>query len=506
MITLNGYESFETIVETPRFSLLRVEDNLHHEKLIAKVYQSPSEKQIQSVKNIVDLVKEEEWEDVLQPINYLLQKDAVAIIFKNAAGCTLRQFILEQPKIMPSRFVPVAISLCRMLSTFHSNGWIIGNLRPEYILIDSEKEICKIADLEKASRVFKKETEGSYNFSAPGDLDYISPEQTGRTNQVIDYRSDYYSLGIIFYEMLAGKLPFVSISSSELMYAHIARQPEPLRTLDPYLPQVLNDIVMKLLNKNPEDRYQTLSGLLYDLEKSSAYFQDDFYLESFKIGQKDFVGHITISGILMGRDRELAMINDAYQLALKGIKQALYIAGYSGVGKSRLVEEFILKKVEASSFISKAKFDTLQRNSPYSALIDAIRALIRNLLREDEAKLNSWKDRLLGFLHNNGQIIINVVPELEIVIGKQPPLDELSPDESQNRFQQTFLNFISAFCSGGNSLILFLDDLQWADLASIKLIELMVYDNTISNFLFMGSYRDNEVDPTHPLAISLQRQ
>jgi len=506
MITLNGYESFETMVETTRFSLLRVEDNLHHEKFIAKVYQSPSEKQVQSVKNIVDLVKEEKWDDVLQPINYLLQKDSVAIIFKNAAGCTLRHFIIEHGKILPSRFVQVAISLCKMLSSFHSNGWIIGNLRPEYILIDSEKEICKIADLEKASRVFKKETEGSYNFSGPGDLDYISPEQTGRTNQVIDYRSDYYSLGIIFYEMLAGKLPFVSNSSSELLYAHIARQPEPLRTLDPYLPQVLNDIVMKLLNKNPEDRYQTLSGLLYDLEKSAAYFQDDFYLESFKIGQKDFVGHITISGTLMGRDRELAMINDAYQLALKGIKQALYIGGYSGVGKSRLVEEFILKKVEASSFISKAKFDTLQRNSPYSALIDAIRALIRNLLREDEAKLNYWKDRLLGFLHNNGQIIINVVPELEIVIGKQPPLDDLSPDESQNRFQQTFLNFISAFCSGEYSLILFLDDLQWADLASIKLIELMVYDNTISNFLFMGSFRDNEVDPTHPLAISLQKQ
>ncbi len=208
----------------------------------------------------------------------------------------------------------------------------------------------------------------------------------------------------------------------------------------------------------------------------------------------------------MGRDMELAMINDAYQLSLIGKKQALYLGGYSGVGKSRLVEEFIHKKVQASSFTSKAKFDTLQRNTPYSALIDAMRALIRNLLREDEAKLITWKGRLLGFLNNNGQIIINVVPELEIVIGPQPPLDELSPDESQNRFQQTFLNFISAFCSGEYSLILFLDDLQWADLASIKLIELMAYDGSITNFLFLGAYRDNEVDPTHPLAISLQRQ
>ena len=506
MITLNGYESFETIVETPSFSLMRVEDNLHHEKFIAKVYKSPSDKQVQSVKNLVELVKEEEWSDVLQPISYLLQKDAVAIIFKNAAGCTLRQFMMEHQRILPSRFVPIAISLCNMLSSFHSNGWIIGNLRPEYILIDPEKKICRIADLEKASRVFKKETDSSYNFSVRGELDYISPEQTGRTNQVIDYRSDYYSLGVIFYEMIAGRLPFVSNSSSELLHAHIARQPVPLKSLDPYLPRVLNDIIIKLLSKNPEDRYQTLSGLLYDLEKCTGYFQDDHYLASFKIGKKDFVGHVIITGILMGREKELAVINDAYQLSLIGKKQALYIGGYSGVGKSRLVEEFILRKVQPSSFVSKAKFDTLQRNSPYSAFIDAIRALIRNLLREDEKRLSGWKDRLLGFLHGNGEIIINVVPELEIVIGKQPVLDELSPDESQNRFQQTFLNFISAFCTNDYSLILFLDDLQWADLASIKLIELIVYDSRISNFLFIGAYRENEIDPTHPLAISLQKQ
>lgn len=323
MITLNGYQPFETIVETPQFSLLRVQDDLNHEKFIAKVYQSPTEKQVQSVKNIVELVKEEEWRDVLQPISYLLEKDAVAIIFKNAAGCTLRKFIAEHGKILPSRFVPIAISLCKMLSSFHSNGWIIGNIRPEYILIDAEKEVCRVADLEKASRVFKKQTETSYNFSGTGELDYISPEQTGRTNQLIDYRSDYYTLGIIFYEMLAGRRPFVSNSAAELLYAHIARQPDPLKAVDPYLPQVLNDMVMKLLNKNPGDRYQTLSGLLYDLEQSIRYFQDDFYLESFQIGQKDFVSHITISATLMGRDAELAMINDAYQLALRGIKQAL---------------------------------------------------------------------------------------------------------------------------------------------------------------------------------------
>ncbi len=506
MVTLDGYESCESIVDTPRFSLLRVVDLLHHEKFIAKVYPHPSEQQVQSLKNVVRLVKEKEWKDALQPITFLLQKDSVAIIFKNTQGCTLQQFILQYQKVLPSAFVPVAISLCNMLSSFHSNGWIIGNLRPDHILIDPGNKVCKIADFQKASRVFKKETETSFLFDDPGELDYISPEQTGRTNQIIDYRSDYYSLGIIFYEMLAGKLPFVSKSSSELLYAHIARQPDPLNSIDPYLPRVLNDIVMKLLQKNPEDRYQSLSGLWYDLKNSTANFQDDYYLESFKLGQKDFVNHITISSILMGRENELAVITDAYKLALTGKKQALYICGYSGVGKTRLVQEFQRKNVNASSFITKSKFDVLQRNLPYSALIAAIRELIRNLLREDEGRLKYWKERVLGFLKGNGQIIINVVPELEIVIGKQPASDELSPDESQNRFQQTFLNFIAAFSCNEHSLIIFLDDLQWADLASIKLIELMILDNSICNFLFIGAYRDHEVGPTHPLAISLHKQ
>ncbi len=506
MVTINGYRSFDVMVDTPQFSMMRVEELLHHEKFIAKVYPNPSEQQVQSLKNIVQLVKEKEWKDALQPLTVLLQKDAATIIFRNAAGYTLRQIMAEQKKIKPSEFIPGAISLCNMLFSFHSNGWIIGNLRPEHIFIDTESKECKLADFRKASRVFKKETDTSSSFSGTGDLDYISPEQTGRINQLIDYRSDYYSIGIIFYEMLTGRLPFVSNSSSELLYAHIARQPALLDTIDPYIPRVLNDIVLKLLAKNPENRYQSLQGLIYDLENSIGYFQDDRYPGAFTLGQKDFVSRITISAKLLGRDNEMAIMNDAYQLAMMGKKQALYIGGYSGIGKTRLVQEFQRTSVEASSFITKAKFDALQRNSPYTALIAAIRELIRNLLREEDVKLAYWKLRLLDFLKGNGQIIINVVPELEIVIGRQPPVDELSPDESQNRFQQTFLNFITAFSSGEHTLIIFLDDLQWADLASIKLIELMVLDNMIRKFFFIGAYRDHEVDPTHPLAISLDKQ
>lgn len=504
MATINGYDTYEIMVETPQFSMQRVEDVRNHEKYIAKVYPHTTERQNQSLKNIVQLAKEKNWKEALQPLYILLQKEGACIIFQNAAGYTLRQFIRQQKKIKPSEFISVAINLGNMLSHFHANGWIIGNLSPDHIFIDTEKKECKIADFRKASKIFKKETDNS--FLEPGDLDYISPEQTGRINQVIDYRSDYYSLGIIFYEMLTGKLPFISNSAAELLYAHIAKQPASLNSIDPYIPQVLNDIVLKLLGKNPENRYQSWQGLLYDLENSLRYFQDDIYLKSFKLGEKDYVSRITISSKLMGRDAELTIMNDAYQLAQMGKKQALYIGGYSGVGKTRLVQEFQRTKVDASSFVTKAKFDFLQRSTPYTAIIAAIRELIRNLLREEDLKLVYWKERLLYFLNGNGQIIINVVPELEIVIGKQAVLDDLSPDESQNRFQQTFLNFIAAFSSAEHSLIIFLDDLQWADLASIKLIELMVIDNIIKNFFFIGAYRDHEVNPTHPFVISLRKQ
>lgn len=505
MIALNGYKVCESMVETPQFNLLRVQDSLHHEKFIAKVYSHPSDQQVQSLKNMVQLVKEEEWEDALKPVKLLLQQDAATIIFKNTEGCTLRQFIQQHKKIRSSEFVPAAFGLCEMLAAFRSSGWIIGNLRPEHIFIDPQNKSCKIVDFRKASRVFKRETEKEYIFSGPDELAYISPEQTGRTNQIIDYRSDYYSLGIIFYEMLAGRLPFESQSSSELLYAHIARKPDAVSAINPYVPRILNDIVMKLLLKNPEDRYQSISGLMDDLQNSTGYFQDQHYLDHYKLGQTDYVNRITISSKLVGRDDELAVMNDAYRLALQGNKQTLYIGGYSGVGKSRLVQEFYIKRAEASSFISKAKFDSLQRNLPYSALIMAIKEVIGYILREDELRVKYWQERLLKFLNDNGQIIINAVPELEIVIGKQPPPAELPPDESQIRFQQTFLNFIAALSSGDHSLIIFLDDLQWADLASIKLIELMVLDNGISNFMFIGAYRDNEVDPTHTLAISLRR-
>ncbi len=506
MLTLDGYTSYEVIAETQQFSMLRVEDVSNHEKFIAKIYPHPSEQQVQSLRNIVQLAQEKDWKEALEPITVLLQHDAAAIIFRNAAGSTLRQFIQQHKKIKPSEFIAVAESLCNMLSIFHSNGWILGNLKPEHIFIDPEGRQCKVADFRKASRVFKKEIDNASNFSGPRDLDYISPEQTGRINQVIDYRSDYYSLGVIFYEMLTGRLPFISDSSSELLYDHIAKLPEAPKTIDPYLPQVLNDIVLKLLEKRPGNRYQGWRGLMHDLQNSMQYFHDETYLLDFKLGQKDFVGRISIPDKLMGRDEVMSIMKDAYRIARNGNKQALYISGYSGVGKSRLVQEFQRIHLDASTFVTKAKFDILQRTSPYTAMIAAMRDLIRSLLREEETKLSYWKQRLLERLSGNGQIMINVVPELEIVIGKQATPDELPPDEAQNRFQQTFLNFIAAFTTDEFCLILFLDDLQWADLASVKLVELMVTNTESSNFLFIGAYRDHEVDPTHPLYISLRNQ
>src|SRR5579871_1929683 len=210
MITINGYESCEVIADTPQFSLLRVEDILHHEKFIAKVYPHPSEQQVQSLKNIVQLVQEKNWKEALEPIHLLSEKDNATIIFKDVPGYTLQQYIRLQKKIKPSVFVPLAVHLCNMVSSFHLSGWIIGNLRPEHIFIEAETSDCKIADFRKASKVFKREPENSNLLYTPEDFNYISPEQTGRINQVIDYRSDYYSLGIIFYEMLTGKLPFAS--------------------------------------------------------------------------------------------------------------------------------------------------------------------------------------------------------------------------------------------------------------------------------------------------------
>jgi histidine kinase len=503
MSRIENYMAIEQLVQTGYYNLQRVQHRSTGEVFLLKHFYRLDAQRIAALRAGVKLAQELQLNIILEPLEFFEQGLNASTLYKNAEAVSLRSFLEHKKKIEPQDFIAVAQSLTQLVAGFHSREWIVKNLSPENILINTESGFCLLSDLRKATRVFKKELSDIYENADLQELYYISPEQTGRISQVTDYRSDLYSLGIIFYELLTGIPPYNSANAVELIHAHLALAPVPPFNHDASIPKILNDIVLKLISKSPEERYQSCEGLLYDLQQAPQHFSST---TTFKIALKDKISKLVPTSKLIARKDELEIIEMAYKAAKAGKKQGVYISGYSGVGKTRIVQEFYKNKSADKVPIAASKFDTLQRNTPYSALLTAMKDLVRKLLREDDAALNYWKTRLITYLKGNASIIIEVIPEVEAVMGVQPAVNALPPDEAQKRFQQTFVNFIAAFTSNEQSLILFLDDLQWADIASIRLIELLLLDDLVKNFLFIGAYRDNEVDPTHALAISLRKQ
>lgn len=332
-------------------------------------------------------------------------------------------------------------------------------------------------------------------------LAYSSPEQTGRMNRQVDYRSDYYSLGIVFYELLSGNLPFESESVMELVHSHIAKKPLPPSRLNPAIPEVLSNIVLKLLAKNAEDRYQSLEGLLKDVERCQAAFAESGVIEPFTLAQSDVCDRLQISQKLYGRHYEYSRLLNAFKRVASGGAELLLVSGYAGIGKSSLVNEIHKPVVAQGGYFISGKFDQFKRTIPYSAFNDAFRELMRQILTESEARIAEWRNKLLKALGPNGQLIIEAIPELEFIIGKQPQVP--LPGATRNSFNYVMQNFVSVFTHSDHPVVLFLDDLQWADAASLKLITLLMKDLDDPCLLMVGAYRDNEVDIAHPLNLTI---
>jgi PAS domain S-box-containing protein len=338
--------------------------------------------------------------------------------------------------------------------------------------------------------------------SMAGSAAYISPEQSGRTNRPIDYRTDLYSLGVTLYELLAGRLPFATDDPMEMIYSHLAHDPLPLYEIDNSIPQVLSQIILKLLAKDADDRYQSADGLSVDLTDCLKQLQDTGRIESFDIGAEDYTGRLAFSGKLYGRQAELAQLVAIYDRVARGNSELLLVAGYSGVGKTSLVREMQQDVLSKGGIFVEGKFDQLQRTLPYSAWAQAFTQLVNNWLAESEASLADWRENILEAVGNNGQVLIDVIPSLERIIGPQPEVPELGGIENQNRFNHTFERLISGLATVDHPLVVFLDDLQWIDLASLNLIEVLMVAQRTGSFLVIGAYRDNEVGGGHPLMIS----
>jgi predicted ATPase/signal transduction histidine kinase len=402
-----------------------------------------------------------------------------------------------------NEFLPMAIQIANSLDGLYRHHVIHKDLKPANILINPTTKQVKLIDFSIASLLPRQTQEIQNPNVLEGTLPYISPEQTGRMNRGIDYRTDFYSLGVTFYELLARQLPFQTDDPIELVHCHLAKQPIPVHHLNKSVPLVLSEIVSKLMAKNAENRYQSAIGLKFDLETCLHQWEETGKIASFKLAARDLCDRFMIPEKLYGRESEVFSLLAAFERVSAGSAEMMLVAGFSGIGKTAVVNEVHKPIVRQRAYFIKGKFDQFQRNLPFSAFVQAFRDLMGQLLSETDAKLEEWKLEILAALGDSAQAIVEVIPELERIIGQQPPVPEISGSAAQNRFNMLFEKFIQVFTTKEHSLVIFLDDLQWADSASLKLIKLLISATDNRYLLLIGAYRDNEVFLAHPLMLTL---
>ena len=401
-----------------------------------------------------------------------------------------------------TRFLCIAVGLARALGAAHRQGLIHKDIKPANALVDDTGHVW-LTGFGIASRHFRERLTAAPPEIIAGTLAYMSPEQTGRMNRSIDSRSDLYSLGVTLYQLLTGALPFAAADPLEWIHCHIARQP--VAPIDRRgVPEPLSAIIMRLLAKNPDERYQTAAGLEADLRRCLTEWQSLGRIDPFTLGADDASDRLLIPEKLYGRERDVDELIAAFdRVVARGTAEFVLVSGYSGVGKSSVVHELHKVLVPPRGLFAAGKFDQYKRDIPYATLAQAFQMLVRQILVKSEAEVEYWRLALLEALGTNGQLMINLIPEVEFLIGIQPPVADLPPQEARNRFQSTFKRFLGAFATADHPLALFLDDLQWLDTATLELLERMVTDADVRHVLVIGAYRDNEVDSSHPLMRTL---
>ncbi|NEQ38778.1 MAG: AAA family ATPase [Okeania sp. SIO3I5] len=515
--SLTNYEIGHLIHESSRTLVYRGVSKANAQLIIIKLLRSefPSFNELVQFRNQYTIAKNLEIEGIVKPLELLSYQNGYALIMPDFGGISLGEYyqnLLSGTKDI-SQFLDIAIQIAEIVYQLHQNRIIHKDIKPANILINPETKEVKIIDF-SISSLLPKETQTIQNYSVlEGTLAYISPEQTGRMNRGIDYRSDFYSLGVTFFEMLNGVLPFDTTDPMELVHCHLAKMPIlGSREGGTQIPQMLINTVMKLMAKNAEDRYQSGLGLKYDLEKCRQEWKSQGKIEYFELGSRDISDRFLIPEKLYGRDAKVEQLLAAFErvaippqstLRQGGGSEIILVAGFSGIGKTAIVNEVHKPIVKQRGYFIKGKFDQFNRNIPFSALVQSLRDLMGQLLSEGDTKLQQWKDKILDAVGENGQVIVDVIPELEKIIGKQPSVPELSGSAAQNRFNLFFSKFIQVFTSKEHPLVIFLDDLQWADSASLNLLKLLMSEREKGYLLLIGAYRDNEVFPAHPLMLTL---
>ncbi|EPX60472.1 hypothetical protein D187_001959 [Cystobacter fuscus DSM 2262] len=439
---------------------------------------------------------------VVEALELLRLPSTAALVLEDFQGHSLNR-LLSGPIELRS-FLRLAISMASALADVHRREVVHLDIKPANVIVNDATGVVKIADFGIASALPLEHPSFRPASTVEGTFAYLSPEQTGRMNRVVDHRSDLYSLGITFYEMLAGVPPFSAEDVLGWFHCHLAVVPRPVSELNPSVPVVLSRLVARLMAKAPEDRYQSAEGLKADLEQCAARWDSGAALDPFPLGSEDALDGFRIPEKLYGREDDVSALLGAFDRGVQAGRCALaLISGYSGVGKSSLVREVFGPLVRERGLFASGKFDQLNTGGPYSTLVSALRQCLQQILAEGEAEITTWKERIQRALGVNGQLVVDMLPQLELIIGKQAPVEELGPAESLNRLHEVFTRFFGALSPDKRPLVLFLDDLQWVDPATLALLQYVIPAPEAGCLFVIGAYRDNEVPPSHPLMVAL---
>ncbi len=563
-INLLGYQITEELYTGTRTLVYQGVRESDQQPVVIKLLRNeyPSFNELVQFRNQYTIAKNLDSSSIITTYSLEPYNNGYALVMEDFGGISLKQWTDKESGLALGDFLQIAIALCHTLHILCQERIIHKDIKPANILINPETKQIKLIDFSIASLLPRETQEIENANSLEGTLAYISPEQTGRMNRGIDYRSDFYSLGVTFYELLTGQLPFISNDPMELVHYHLAQTPIPIHEVNLEIPLVLSKIISKLMSKNAEDRYQSALGIKYDFELCLSQLQESGEIKIFEIGERDLSDRFTIPEKLYGREQEVQALLTAFDriagisphpplqrgaleedsLLRRGaleedsvlerralaenfpLKQKaltensplnkgggrgsllsgselMLVAGFSGIGKTAVINEVHKPIARQRGYFIKGKYDQFQRNIPFSAFVQAFRDLMGQLLSESDVQLQIWKAKILEVVGDNGQVLVDVIPELELIIGKQPTATELSGTAAQNRFNLLIQNFVKVFTSQEHPLVMFIDDLQWSDSASQNLLKLLMQDTKY--LLILGAYRDNEVSPVHPFMLTV---
>ncbi|MBF0225802.1 MAG: AAA family ATPase [Desulfobacterales bacterium] len=412
-------------------------------------------------------------------------KNSIVIVLEDIHGQTLKSIKSSIDFNMES-LIDIFIKITEGLKDIHASNIVHRDINPANIIFNNETKELKIIDFGISSLLSDEK-----NYSIIGTFSYIAPEQTGRINRPIDFRSDFYSLGVTFYEMLTKRLPFETNDVMELIHCHIAKMSDPLSLLNPLIPTPLSDIIFKLMSKNPDERYQSSFGIKADLEECLKQLRSHNEINYFDIGQCDISSNFQIPNKLYGREKEIEFLISKLENVCKGNLEIVFVSGYQGTGKSSLVNHIYKQIFEKNGYVITCKLDKLNQDIPYSCIISGLTEIIRKILSKSIDKIAVWRKIILNALGNNGKIITDAIPDLEIIIGKQPLVPDIGPCESQNRFNLVMSNFIQAFGSQKHPILLFLDNIDSIDIPTLKLLEILMTDYSAKYMFIIGTYTQN---------------